>query len=41
MRRPAGDVTRALADLEELLVAHALPDTLRSAVLTADEPEFA
>ena len=30
-----GDVTRALADLEALLVTHALPDTLRSAVLSA------
>jgi DNA/RNA-binding domain of Phe-tRNA-synthetase-like protein len=34
------DVTRALADLEALLVAHASPDTLRSAVLSAKESAF-
>ena len=35
------DVTRALADLEALLVAHAAPATLRSAVLSARDAEFA
>ncbi len=35
------DVTRALADLEALLVAHAAAVTLRSAVLSARDPEFA
>ena len=34
------DVTRALADLEALLVAHAAPATLRSAVLSASDSEF-
>lgn len=34
------DVTLALADLEQLLVAHAAPTTLRTAVLTASEPAF-
>ena len=34
------DVTRALSDLEAFLVAHAAPATLRSAVLTASDPEF-
>jgi hypothetical protein len=33
-------VTRALADLEELLVAHAAPATLRTAVLTASRSAF-
>ena len=41
MRRPTRDVTRALADLETLLVTHASPDTLRSAVLSANDPAFA
>jgi DNA/RNA-binding domain of Phe-tRNA-synthetase-like protein len=36
----ARDVTQALADLEALLVAHAMPATLRSAVLGATDPEF-
>jgi DNA/RNA-binding domain of Phe-tRNA-synthetase-like protein len=34
------DVTRALADLETLLAAHAAPATLRSAVLSAEDPDF-
>jgi DNA/RNA-binding domain of Phe-tRNA-synthetase-like protein len=34
------DVTRALADLESLLAAHAAPATLRSAVLSAGDPDF-
>jgi DNA/RNA-binding domain of Phe-tRNA-synthetase-like protein len=34
------DVTRALADLEGLLVMHATPATLRSAVLSARGSEF-
>ena len=34
------DVTRALADLEALLVTHAAPATLRSAVLSARDSEF-
>ncbi len=34
------DVRRALADLEALLVAHAAPATLRSAVLSARDSEF-
>ena len=34
------DVTRALADLEALLVMHAAPTTLRSAVLSARDAEF-
>jgi DNA/RNA-binding domain of Phe-tRNA-synthetase-like protein len=34
------DVTQALADLEALLVAHAAPTTLRSAVLNAEDPAF-
>ncbi len=34
------DVTRALADLERLLVAHAAPTTLRTAVLTASGSAF-
>ncbi len=34
------DVVRALADLAELLVAHAAPTTLRTAVLGASEPGF-
>jgi DNA/RNA-binding domain of Phe-tRNA-synthetase-like protein len=34
------DVTRALADLEALLVTHAAPATLRSAVLSARDPAF-
>ncbi len=34
------DVTRALADLEALLVMHAAPATLRSAVLSARDSEF-
>ena len=34
------DVTRALADLEALLAAHAAPATLRSAVLSAGDPDF-
>jgi DNA/RNA-binding domain of Phe-tRNA-synthetase-like protein len=34
------DVTRALADLEALLVSHAAPATLRSAVLSAGDPAF-
>ena len=34
------DVTRALADLEALLAAHAAPATLRSAVLSAEHPDF-
>jgi DNA/RNA-binding domain of Phe-tRNA-synthetase-like protein len=34
------DVTRALADLEALLVTHATPATLRSAVLTARDSGF-
>ena len=34
------DVTRALAELEALLAAHAAPATLRSAVLSAEDPEF-
>ena len=34
------DVTRALADLEALLGTYALPDTLRSAVLSASSAEF-
>jgi hypothetical protein len=33
-------VTRALAELEALLAAHAAPATLRSAVLIAEDPEF-
>jgi DNA/RNA-binding domain of Phe-tRNA-synthetase-like protein len=36
-----GDVTRALADLEALLVTYAPPDTRRSAVLSANGPAFA
>jgi DNA/RNA-binding domain of Phe-tRNA-synthetase-like protein len=35
------DVTRALADLEALLVTHAAPATLRTAVLSARDPSFA
>jgi DNA/RNA-binding domain of Phe-tRNA-synthetase-like protein len=35
------DVTRALADLEALLVTHTAPATLRSAVLSARDSEFA
>jgi DNA/RNA-binding domain of Phe-tRNA-synthetase-like protein len=35
-----GDVTRALADVEALLVTHASPDTLRAAVLSANGSEF-
>ena len=35
------DVARALADLEALLVTHAAPATLRSAVLSATDPAFA
>lgn len=34
------DVTAALADLEALLVTHAPPATLRSAVLSAQSPSF-
>jgi len=34
------DVTRALVDLEGLLVAHAAPTTLRTAVLSARDPSF-
>jgi DNA/RNA-binding domain of Phe-tRNA-synthetase-like protein len=34
------DVIKALADLEALLVTHALPDTLQSAVLSVNDPEF-
>ncbi|HEY5433818.1 MAG TPA: hypothetical protein VIK13_01170, partial [Candidatus Limnocylindrales bacterium] len=34
------DVTRALADLEALLVTHAAPATLRSAVLSAGGSTF-
>ena len=34
------DVTRALADLETLLVTHATPATLRSAMLSANDAEF-
>jgi DNA/RNA-binding domain of Phe-tRNA-synthetase-like protein len=34
------DVSRGLADLEALLVAHAAPATLRSAVLSARDPEL-
>jgi DNA/RNA-binding domain of Phe-tRNA-synthetase-like protein len=34
------DVTRALSDLEALLVAHAAPATLRSVVVGARDPEF-
>ena len=34
------DVTTALADLEALLVTHAAPATLRSAVLNARDPAF-
>ncbi len=34
------DVTRALADLEALLVTHAAPATLRSAVLSAGDSAF-
>jgi DNA/RNA-binding domain of Phe-tRNA-synthetase-like protein len=34
------DVTRALADLEALLVTHAAPATLRSAVLSARDAAF-
>ncbi len=34
------DVTRALADLEALLVTHAAPATVRSAVLSARDPVF-
>lgn len=34
------DVTRALTDLEALLVAHAAPTTLRSNVLSTRGPEF-
>ena len=34
------DVTRALAELEALLAAHAAPATLRSAVLSAEDPDF-
>ena len=34
------DVTRALADLEALLAAHAAPATLRSAVLSATDSDF-
>jgi DNA/RNA-binding domain of Phe-tRNA-synthetase-like protein len=34
------DVTQALADLEALLAAHAAPATLRSAVLSAEDPDF-
>jgi hypothetical protein len=33
-------VTLALGDLEALLVTHAAPTTLRSAVLTARNSEF-
>ena len=33
-------MTRALADLEALLATHAAPATLRSAVLSARNPEF-
>ncbi len=35
------DVTRALADLEALLVTHASPDTLRSTILSASSSAFA
>ena len=35
------DVTRALADLEAILVTHAAPATLWSAVLSARDPVFA
>jgi DNA/RNA-binding domain of Phe-tRNA-synthetase-like protein len=35
-----GDVTLALADVEALLVTHAAPATLRSAVLNARDSEF-
>lgn len=35
------DVTRALADLESLLVTYATPATLRSAALSAADPAFA
>jgi len=35
------DVTRALAGLEALLVIHAAPATLRSAVLGAKDPALA
>jgi len=35
------DVARALADLEALLVAFAAPGTLRSAVLSARNPDLA
>lgn len=35
-----GDVTLALADVEALLVTHAAPATLRSAVLNAKDSEF-
>ena len=34
------EVTRALADLEALLLAYAAPTTLRTAVLNARDPEF-
>ena len=34
------DVTRALADLEALLLTYAAPATLRTAVLNARDPEF-
>ena len=34
------DVTRAVADLEALLVTHAAPATLRTAVLSASDSEF-
>jgi DNA/RNA-binding domain of Phe-tRNA-synthetase-like protein len=34
------EVTRALADLEALLAAHAAPTTQRSAVLSAEDPDF-
>jgi DNA/RNA-binding domain of Phe-tRNA-synthetase-like protein len=34
------DVTRALADLEALLVEHGAPATLRTALLKAGNPEF-
>jgi DNA/RNA-binding domain of Phe-tRNA-synthetase-like protein len=36
----AADVARALGDLETLLVAHAAPATLRTAVLSARDSEF-
>jgi DNA/RNA-binding domain of Phe-tRNA-synthetase-like protein len=38
--RAAEDVARALADLRSLLGAHATPDSIRGATLTAGEPSF-